>query len=257
MKTHYRLEGTPEGAAVTLSHPLGASLELWDAQAAALEDRYRVLRYDVRGHGASDVPPGPYTLEQMAGDLHAVLQAEHIASTHFVGLSMGGLIGMTAALTWPRAIASLVLCDTTSCYGAGIRAMWDDRIHAAESQGMTDALIERTMEIWFTPAFRERHKATVDRVRAMLRATNPRGYVGAVQAIAGVDLTDRLAAITCPTLVVVGERDPGTPPAMAQAIHERIRGSRLLVLPDAAHCSVVERAAEFNRALLAFLADLP
>jgi 3-oxoadipate enol-lactonase len=255
VKTHYRIEGTNDGPVVTLSHPLGATLDLWDGQAAALEDRYRVLRYDVRGHGASDVPPGPYTLEQMAGDLYAVLQAEHIASTHFVGLSMGGLIGMTAALTWPRAIESLVLCDTTSCYGAAIRAMWDDRIHAAESQGMTDALIERTMEIWFTPAFRERHKATVDRVRAMLRGTDPRGYVGAVQAIADVDLTERLGAITCPTLVVVGERDAGTPPAMARAIHERIHGSRLLVLPDAAHCSVVERAAEFNRALLAFLTE--
>jgi 3-oxoadipate enol-lactonase len=256
VKTHYRLQGPSDGPVVTLSHPLGATLELWETQAAALDDRYRVLRYDTRGHGASDVPSGPYTLEQMVEDLRVVLDAQHLDRTHFVGLSMGGLIGMMAALTAPTTIASLVLCDTTSCYGAGMRAMWADRIRAAESQGITDALIERTMEMWFTPPFREHHKKTVDRVRGMFRATNPRGYVGAVQAIADVDLTERLSTISCPTLVVVGERDPGTPPAMARAIHERIRGSRLLVLPDAAHCSVVERAQEFNRALLTFLAGV-
>ena len=257
MKTNYRLQGPSDGPVVTLSHPLAATLDLWEAQAAALDDCYRVLRYDTRGHGASDVPPGPYTLEQMVQDLRELWHDEHIDRTHFVGLSMGGLIGMMAALTAPTMIASLVLCDTTSCYGAGMQAMWTDRIRAAESHGITDALIERTMEMWFTPPFREHHKKTVDRLRGMFRATDPRGYIGAVQAIADVDLTERLTAISCPTLVVVGERDPGTPPAMARAIHERIQGSRLLVLPDAAHCSVVERAQEFNRALLTFLAGVP
>jgi len=110
------------------------------------------------------------------------------------------------------------------------------------------------MEIWFTPAFRERERGTVDRVRAMLRATDPAGYAAAIRAIGFVDLTERLAAIRCPTLVVVGEQDPGTTPAMARTIHERIAGSRLLILPDAMHCSPVEQADAFDRALQEFLA---
>jgi 3-oxoadipate enol-lactonase len=253
MKTHYRLDGPAGAPVVTLSHALGATLDLWDAQAAILTRQYRVLRYDVRGHGASAVPPGPYTLEQMVDDLRDLLRSLEIDRTHFVGLSMGGLIGMMAALTTPATIRSLVLCDTTSSYGPGLRPMWEERIATAETQGMTDALIERTMEIWFTAPFRESHKAVVDRIRQMLLNTDPRGYAAAIRAFAGVDLSERIRAITCPALIVVGERDPGTPPAMARVLHERIRDSQLAVLPNAAHCSVVERADEFTRLLRTFL----
>src|SRR6266545_8226867 len=147
MKTNYRLEGPADAPVVTLAHPLGATLAMWDAQVAALLPRYRVLRYDIRGHGGSEVPPGPYTLEHMSGDLFDLLDSLGIAETHFVGVSMGGLIGMTAALRQPRRIKSLVLCDTTACYGPGVRAMWEDRIRVAESEGMTPALVERTLAI--------------------------------------------------------------------------------------------------------------
>ena len=130
--TQYELEGPPGAPVVTLSHSLAANLYLWDAQAAALRDRYRVLRYDIRGHGGSGVPPAPYTLEQMADDLHGLLQALGIAETHFVGLSMGGLIGMTVALKHPHSIRSLVLADTTASYGPERKLMWDDRIRGRE-----------------------------------------------------------------------------------------------------------------------------
>lgn len=255
IRIEYALDGPASAPVVTLSHSLAANLHLWDAQVAALVPRYRALRYDVRGHGGSDVPSGPYTLAQMTADLAGLLQALDIAETHFVGLSMGGCIGMTAALAHPQAIRSLVLCDTTSRYAPQAATMWASRIRTAETAGM-EPVIEPTMEIWFTADFRARKKPAVDRVRAMLRATDPRGYVGAIRAIADVDLTDALGGIRCPTLVMVGERDPGTPPAMAQVLHERIRGSHLAVLPGAAHCSPVEAADELNRALLHFLGGL-
>ena len=255
MKTHYRLDGPAGAPVITLTHPLGATLALWDDHVAALTKQYRVLRYDVRGHGGSEIPPGPYTLGQMAGDLEELLRSLGITGTHFVGVSMGGLIGMTAALSHPRLIRSLVLCDTTACYGPGLRPMWEDRIRVAETEGMTAALVDRTMDIWFTAPFRAREKDTVKRVAAMLERSDPRGYAAAIRAIGFVDLTERIAAIRCPTLVVVGEQDPGTPPAMARVIHERIRDAQLLVLSGAAHCAVVEASNRFLPALMSFLAD--
>jgi 3-oxoadipate enol-lactonase len=253
LKTSYRLDGPSGAPVVTLTHPLGVTLALWDDHVAALSKRFRVLRYDVRGHGGSDIPPGPYTLEQMTGDLFDLLDALGIVETHFVGVSMGGLIGMTAALSQPKRITSLVLCDTTACYGPGVRPMWEDRIRVAEGAGMTATLVDRTMAIWFTEAFRTRRLEVVERIAAMLRKTDPRGYAAAIRAIGFVDLTERIGVIHCPTLVVVGEQDPGTPPAMARVIHERIAGSELLVIPGAMHCAVVEAADRFLPALLGFL----
>jgi 3-oxoadipate enol-lactonase len=253
MKTHYRLDGPAGAPVITLTHPLGATLALWDDHVPALTKQYRVLRYDVRGHGGSEIPPGPYTLEQMAGDLEELLRSLGITGTHFVGVSMGGLIGMTAALSRPLLIRSLVLCDTTACYGPGLRPMWEDRIRIAETEGMTAALVDRTMDIWFTASFRSREKDTVKRIAAMLERSDPRGYAAAIRAIGFVDLTERIAAIRCPTLIVVGEQDPGTPPAMARVIHERIPDAQLLVLSGAAHCAVVEASNPFLSALMSFL----
>jgi 3-oxoadipate enol-lactonase len=252
ISTEYLLEGPPGAPVVTFSHSLAANLHLWDAQAAALATRYRVLRYDIRGHGGSDVPAPPYTLEQMADDLDGLLKALGIGQTHFVGLSMGGLIGMTMAVRFPSVVKSLVLADTTACYGPKMTPMWDDRIRVAQAEGI-EPLLDRTMEAWFTPAFRVRHPEVIDRVRAMLRPTDVRGYVGAIRAIGYVDLREAIRAIRCPTLILVGEQDHGTDLSMAKTMHERIAGSELTVLPNAAHCSCVEAADAFTRAVLAFV----
>jgi 3-oxoadipate enol-lactonase len=252
LDTEYLLEGPADAPVVTFGHSLAANLHLWDAQAQALAGRYRVLRYDIRGHGGTDVPPPPYTLEQMADDLHGLLQALDIGETHFVGLSMGGLIGMTMALRFPRAVQSLVLADTTACYGPERKPMWDDRIRVAEAEGV-GPLLDRTMEAWFTAPFRAERRDVVDRVRAMLAPTDVGGYVGAIRAIGYVDIREDIRDIRCPTLILVGEEDRGTDLGMAKAMHERIPGSVLTVIPRAAHCSCVEAPEAFNRALLDFL----
>lgn len=252
LSMQYELEGPAGAPVVAFSHSLAATLALWDAQAAALRDRYRVLRYDIRGHGGTDVPPAPYTLDQMADDLHGLIRAVGVAEVHFVGLSMGGLIGMTTALKYPHVIRSLVLADTTASYGPERKATWDDRIRVAETQGIA-AVLDRTMEAWFTAPFRAERPEVIARVKAMLAPTSVTGYVGAIQAIGYGDLREEIRAIRCPTLILIGEEDRGTDITMARTMHERIQGSELVVLPKAAHCSCVEAPEAFNRALASFL----
>lgn len=252
---HCTLEGPASAPVVTLSHSLATDLSMWGPQVSALASRYRVLRYDTRGHGGSDAPEGPYTLDQLAEDARALLQALGIAPTHFIGLSMGGFIGQILALKYPQMLQSLVLCDTTSRVPPDARPMWDERIRTARTQGM-EPHVEPTIGRWFTPPFRERRPDVVDPVRAMIRATNPRGYIGCCQAIAALDLTDRLQAIRVPTLIVVGEDDPGTPVAASRTIHERIEGSELVILKSASHLSNMEQPEAFNQAVTTFLATL-
>lgn len=253
LSIHYTLDGPASGHVVTMSHSLAANLSMWDSQMAALMSRYRVLRYDTRGHGGTDVPDGPYSLEQLAEDVRSLLGALGIAETHFVGLSMGGMIGQTLALKHPGMLKSLVLCDTTSRIPAEAKPTWDERIRVAETQGM-EPLVEVTIERWLTEPFRAQRREGVERVRGMIRSTNPRGYVGCCHAIAALDLTDRLNAIRLPTLIIVGEEDPATPVAAARTIHDHIKGSELVVLKSAAHLSNMEQSEEFNRLLTAFLA---
>jgi len=250
IELNYTVEG--EGAWVVMSHSLACAIPMWDEQAQALRLRYKVLRFDTRGHGGSDAPAGPYTLGQMADDLHGLLAARGVTRPHFVGLSMGGMIGMTYALEHPGALRSLVLCDTSSRVGPEAKPVWDERIRIATEQGM-EPLVEPTLKRWFTEPFLARRPPAVERVRDMIRATPVTGYVGCCHAIPQIDLTDRLHGIACPVQIIVGEQDVGTPVAMARAIHQAIAGSDLVVIPDASHLSNVEQPEAFNRALLDFL----
>jgi 3-oxoadipate enol-lactonase len=253
IRINYQLDGPASGAAVTLSHSLATNLSMWDPQARALSSRYRVLRYDTRGHGETDAPAGPYALEQLAEDARALLRALGIARTHFIGLSMGGFIGQLLALTHPDMLQSLVLCDTTSRIPPEARPTWDERIRVAQTQGM-EPHVEPTIGRWFTAPFREQRADVVNPVRAIIRGTPPQGYIGCCQAIAALELTDRLGGIRVPTLVIVGEDDPGTPVAASRTIHERIKGSELVILKSASHLSNLEQAEAFNRAITTFLA---
>jgi 3-oxoadipate enol-lactonase len=247
---HYMLEG--EGPLVTFSHSLGCNLSMWDEQVRALRKRYRLLRFDTRGHGLSSAPAEPYTLDQLAEDVRALLGALGINETHFVGLSMGGMIGQTFALKYPEMVQSLVLCDTTSRISEDAWPAWQERIRAVREKGM-EPLVESTIEAWFTADFRERRRDITDRVRAMLRSTPPQGYIGCCHAIPKINVTDRLGGIRCPVLVIVGADDPRTPIQTARTIHAALPSARLAIIPSASHLSNVEQPEEFNRALLDFL----
>jgi 3-oxoadipate enol-lactonase len=252
---NYTLDGPASAPVVTLSHSLATSLSMWDPQMKALTARYRVLRYDTRGHGGTDVPAGAYSLEQLADDAHALLRALGIARTHWIGLSMGGMIGQQLALTAPDLFLSLALCDTSSRIPADAKPLWQERIATAETQGM-EPLVEPTLGRWFTAPFREQRKDVVDSVRAMIRSTDPRGYAGCCHAISALNLTDRLGAIRLPTLIVVGEDDQGTPVAASRAINDKIAGSQLEVIKSAAHLSNLEQPEAFTGAITSFLARL-
>jgi 3-oxoadipate enol-lactonase len=250
---HYTLNGPPSAPVVTLSHSLATHLGMWEPQVAALARRFRVLRYDTRGHGETEAPEGAYSLDLLAEDARALLDALGVEKTHFCGLSMGGMIGQVLALKHPEMLRSLILCDTSSRIPAEARPMWDERIRVAAAQGM-EPHVEPTIGRWFTAPFVTRHADVVEPVRTMIRRTKPQGYAGCCGAIKELDLTEQLHAITTPTLIVVGEDDVGTPVAASRTIHERIKGSELVILASASHLSNVEQAEAFNQAVTVFLA---
>jgi len=255
IEMHYTLEGPATAPVVTLSHSLATDLSRWEPQLAALRARYRVLSYDTRGHGGTEAPAAAYSLDLLADDAAKLLAAVGVRETHWVGLSMGGMIGQALALKSPDLFKSLTLCDTSSRIPAEARPLWAERIKTAESLGM-EPLVEPTLSRWFTAPFREKRKDVVDRVAAMIRSTPPSGYAGCCHAISALDLTDRLPAISRPTLVVVGEDDQGTPVAASRTIQERIKGSELVIIPAAAHLSNMEQPEAFTQALNGFLAKV-
>jgi 3-oxoadipate enol-lactonase len=253
IEINYEIEG--EGPMVTFSHSLACNLSMWDEQVRALKGRYRVLRFDTRGHGQTSAPAVAYSLDQLADDLKGLLDGLGIRETHFVGLSMGGMIGQVFALKHPAMVQSLVLCDTTSRYPAAAGAIWEDRIKTVGAKGM-EPMVQPTLERWFTAPFRTRRPDLMTRVGAMIGATPPAGYIGCCHAIPKINVTDRLKDVRCPALVIVGEDDPGTPVEMARDIHAALPSAELAVLCRASHLSNLEQPEEFNRALGGFLDKL-
>jgi 3-oxoadipate enol-lactonase len=252
---NYTLEGPANAPVVTMSHSLATDNSMWDPTVPALTGRFRVLRYETRGHGKTDAPKSAYTLDQLADDALALLRALGVSKTHWVGLSMGGMIGQTIGIKAPDVLASLSLCDTSSRIPADAKPLWQERIKTAETQGM-EPLVEPTLARWFTEPFRKSRKDVIDKVATMIRTTPPAGYAGCCHAISALDLTDRIGAIKVPTVVIVGEDDPGTPVAASKVINERIAGSKLEILESAAHLSNMEQPEAFNRALTTFLTSV-
>jgi 3-oxoadipate enol-lactonase len=249
---NYALSGKENAPVVVLSHSLGSSMKMWDPQIEALEPHFRVLRYDMRGHGRSDAPEGAYTLDLLASDVIGLLDALKINSVHFVGLSIGGMIGQCLGLNYPGRLKSLVLCDTASAIPEESKRMFREREQIALEKGMSP-LVDGTMERWFTQAYLQANPAKVDPIRRQFLATPVPGFVGCGRAIQGLDYLDRLNEIRLPCLVMVGEDDPGTPVAASEAIVGRISGADLKILPSAAHLSNIEQSVMFNAGLLAFL----
>jgi len=234
IQINYELSGIKQAPVVVLSHSLACSLVMWTPQLELLEAHFQVLRYDTRGHGDSDAPQGSYTLEQLVDDAIGLLDGLDIDRVHWVGLSMGGMIGQGIALHHFNRLESLVLADT------------------ARKQGM-QAVAESTLERWFTPNYLKQNLPEIQQIREQILATPVAGYIGCSEAIRRLNYLDQLSAIKIPTLIMVGADDPGTPVEASEAMQAQIKGSNLVVIPEAAHLSNIEQAEVFSTNLMAHL----
>jgi len=250
IRLYHEISGQPDGPALLLSNSLASTLHMWDPQMPAFDKQFRVIRYDSRGHGKSDAPQGPYTIETLVDDAIGLLDHLGIARAHFCGLSKGGMVGQRLATLHPDRVDRLVLCDT-SCF-MGPPELWEGRIQTAEAKGMA-GIVDATLDRWFTKPFQTREPDAIAKVRAMILGTPVQGFVGCARAIQAMDQRETIKAITAPTLVVVGADDPGTTPDMARDIQQRIAGAGLVVLPEAAHLANIEQPVAFDRAVLAHL----
>jgi 3-oxoadipate enol-lactonase len=249
LRIHHRFDGPADAPVLVLSSSLGADLSAWDPQVPELSRRYRVLRYDSRGHGQTAAAPGPCTIARLAGDVVALLDALGIVRASFCGLSIGGQVGVFLGAHAGDRLDRLVLCNTGAHIGD--LATWNARIEAVRGRGVgsiTGALMER----WFTAGFRERAPDVVARTRAMVESTPREGYAASSEAVRDADLHADLPAIEAPTLVIAGRHDPSTTPAQGRELAAAIRGARYVEL-DAAHLSNIEAADAFTAAVLQFL----
>lgn len=245
-KLHHVFDG-PEGAPVlVLASSLGTTHAMWDANVAALTRRYRLVRYDHRGHGRSDAPPGPYRVEQLADDVADLLDELRLQRVSFCGLSLGGAVGMALAAREPARLERLVLCCTSVKFGDP--QTWSDRAATVRASG-TEAIADATMERWFSDGFRAREPELVASFRAMLAASPADGYVACCEALAEWDFRDRIGTIEVPTDVVAGSEDPATPVEQLALIADSIPHARLHVL-EASHLANVEQPDAFAAAIL-------
>lgn len=244
-----RFDG-PEGAPVLmLSNSLGTNLHMWDPQIPEWSKHFRVLRYDSRGHGKSTAPDRPYSLAELGGDAIAIMDHFGLDKVNWCGLSKGGMVGQWLAAQAPRRLNRVVLANTAAHMGPP--ELWNGRIRNVRANGMAQ-LVQPTLERWFSPAFREGDKKTVEAVSEMLTATPAPGYAGCCAAIRDMDQREAIAAVLLPVLVIVGAVDPATPPAAGQLIADRIHDARLVTL-EAAHLSNLEQPEAFGKAVTDFL----
>jgi 3-oxoadipate enol-lactonase len=247
----YRVEGPPGAPAVLFSHCLGLTMAAWDAQAAALRERFRVVRYDARGHGASEAPVHAYDIATLANDALAVMDAADVEAAHVVGLSMGGMVGMRLAIHTPQRVCRLVLANTTA--HIPLRDMWNSRIATALNDGMS-SIAAPTIDRWLGADTQARASELRDALVADMRSMSAVGYAGCCAALRDADQRDELHRIAVPTLVITGAQDAAASPAVAQALSAAIAGSRVAVIDGAAHLSNLEQPEAFNRLIAEFLA---
>ncbi len=251
---HYQWDGPGSGPVVMMAHSLASDLGMWDTQVTPLvASGYRVLRYDHRGHGRSAVTPGPYTIDRLTADAVGLMDGLKLDRVHFVGLSMGGMVGQRLGAAPGHRLNSLTLSSTSAHMPPP--DLWQERIQVVAAQGLA-AVADATIERWFTSSGQARLAQEVQGIRDAIVSTSPDGFCACCAAIRDMDLRDDLRSIRVPTLITVGEHDQGTPVAAARFIHERIAGSQLTILADAAHMLNIEQAEVFNRTLLGFLGAL-
>lgn len=250
---NYSVSGKESAPAVVLHHPLGTNLTVWNELTRQLEHDYRIIRFDARGHGATDAPEGAYDFQTLARDTIGVMDHVGVKRAHYLGLSMGGFVGQFLALDFPARFRSMTLVSTSSNMSAG-REIWDQRIRDVTENGMTRQIIDVALTRWVSPAALEGRPDLVERLRRMLEATPAAGYAGWCHAIRDLNVTERLNGIHLPTRVIVGVLDPATPVAAAEVIHREIRGSELVRMPGVSHMLMLEAPEAFHAHVMPFLA---
>ena len=243
------------GAPVVMSHALGLNMHMWDELAMQLAADRPVLRYDHRGHGGSAVPPGPYTMDDLVDDAARLIREWGRGPVVWIGLSMGGMVGQGLAVRHPELVQAIVLANTSAKYPEAAAAVFAQRVNAVQTGGMA-SIVDSVMERYFSAAYRASHTAQVAQARATVLHCDPAGYAACCEAVGAVDWLERLNTVRCPTLIIAGALDIGAPVAMSQAMHERIRGSKLVVLDEASHLSVAEQPALFSLNVKDFLARI-
>jgi 3-oxoadipate enol-lactonase len=248
--THYSVEGPEDGRPLVFVNSLGLDLRMWDDVASILRSNYRVVRYDMRGHGLSDCPPAPYSLDQFVSDLHSLFEYLSLPSAALIGISIGGMVAMEFAAAHPDLVSYLVLIDTAARIGSA--DSWEARIEEVESkelEGMTSVILP----IWFSSSFTEQQPAIHRGYRNSLVSTPLEGYAGACAALRDADLTERVTAIEAETLVITGDQDTSTPPDQGRALAEAIPGARFELLEGAGHLSTVEQPESAAKIMRTFL----
>lgn len=245
----YRVDGDAEAPVLLLSNALGTTREMWAGQIAALARRFRIVRYDTRGHGESDAPPGEYTIDQLGRDALAILDAVQATRADVCGLSLGGMTAMWLGIHAPERIDRLILASTGARIGT--MDMWNARMQQVRDAGL-ESIADTVMSRWFTDGYRTSRPEIVARFRDMLLSTRPEGYAGCCAALRDADLRAAIEDIHAPVLVVVGASDPATPPASGRAIRAAIPGSEIVEL-SASHIANAEQPDRFNEAMLEFL----
>jgi 3-oxoadipate enol-lactonase len=250
-KLYYELSGLRAAPVLVLSNSLGTTMAMWDPQLAEFEKKFNVLRYDTRGHGSSEVTPGPYTFRQLAQDVVGLLDALQIEQAHFCGLSMGGLTGLQLQLDASSRFKKMVISSASAKFGTA--EGWDKRIATVRAGGMK-TVAGQVVERWFTKEFREAAPEKVAAMRRMIEAISPDGYVHCCMALRDADLREELSHMRVETLIISGAHDPVSPPADGQLLASSLPGARYGEL-HASHLSNVEAAEQFTQAALSFLAD--
>jgi len=248
----YDVSGAESAPVVVLHHPLATNLTIWDEITPVLTGKYRVVRFDARGHGQSEGPKGPYTFETLAADVVALMDHLKIKKADFLGLSMGGMVGQYMGLLHASRFSTLQLVSTSSRVPDEAKPLWVDRVKVAREQGMASQ-VAPALGRWITEANRQK-PALVARLSKMIETTPLEGYAGWCQCIHGLNVTDRLKAITLPTRVIVGKEDPATPVAASEVIHREIKGSDLVIMPNVSHMLCAEDPPAFHKHVLEFLA---
>lgn len=248
---NYRFDGPENASVLVLSHSLGANLSMWEPQIPTLTKKFRVLRYDSRGHGLSGVSPGPYTLKQLSLDGLGILNKLNIDRAHFCGLSMGGMVGQWLGVNAPKRFKSITLCNTAAKIGTA--ETWNTRIQTIKDGGMA-AIASAVISRWFTENFIKQSPAAVANIRQILLQTSPDGYAASCAALRDADLREAISLVKLPTLMISGTYDAVSPPAEGRFIVDHIPGALYAEL-SASHLSNIEAPEAFTAALTNFLAQ--